>query len=215
MKAYFHRLFTLVSGLFLLAVGIVITIQANIGYAPWEVFHAGLALQTSMSIGTISILAGLVILIGALLLQERIGVGTIANMILVGLFIDMIISWAIIPLNANFFIGVIMLFGGFFILAFGSYYYIKSAFGSGPRDSLMVALNRKTKLPIGFCRIIIELTSTLVGWLLGGQVGIGTLIAVLASGFCVQLVFSWLKFDAAAVKHQSLRETLKLIKTKK
>lgn len=215
MKAYLLRLLSLFAGLFLFAWGIVITIQANIGYAPWEVFHAGLALQTSMSIGTVSILVGLFFLFVVIWLREKIGIGTIANMILIGLFVDLIISWALIPLNHSFFSGVVMLFVGFFIIALGSYHYIKSAFGSGPRDSLMVALNRKTKLPIGFCRLAIELTATIMGWLLGGQIGLGTLIAVIASGFCVQLVFSCLRFDAAAVKHETLGETVRRVKPKK
>jgi uncharacterized membrane protein YczE len=99
------------------------------------------------------------------------------------------------------------LIAGLFILSLGSYFYIKSAFGAGPRDNLMIVLNRKTKLPVGVCRSIVELSVTLAGWILGGMVGIGTVISVVAVGFCIQITFAAFKFDAAAVEHETLKET--------
>ena len=100
-----------------------------------------------------------------------------------------------------------MLISGLFVIAIGSYFYIKSAFGVGPRDNLMVVLARKTKLPVGVCRFAIELAVTLIGWLLGGMVGIGTVISVIAIGFCIQITFKVFKFDVTAVKHETLRDT--------
>lgn len=209
MKQFYIRLLRLIVGLFLYSLGIVITIRANIGYAPWEVFHAGLANTVGINIGTASIITGVVIVVAALLLGEKVGLGSILNMILIGLFIDALLSINLIPLADNFVLGIIMLIAGLFVIAFASYFYINSAFGAGPRDSLMVALTRITKLPVGICRGAIEVLAVLAGWRLGGMVGAGTVISALAIGACIQITFKLLKFDAAKVKHETLDQTIK------
>ena len=183
MKKFVFRILNMSVGLVLYALGIVLTINANIGYGPWEVFHAGLAKQTGSTIGITSIVAGIVILIIVTLFKEEFGLGTIASMILTGLIIDLVIELNIIPIPSNFIIGIIMLVAGLFIVSVGSYFYIKAAFGAGPRDNLMVVLARITKLPIGVCRGIVELVVTFIGWVLGGMVGIGTIISGFAIGF--------------------------------
>ena len=144
-----------------------------------------------------------------LLLGEKVGLGSILNMILIGLFIDALLGINLIPLADNFVLGSIMLIAGLFVIAFASYFYINSAFGAGPRDSLMVALTRITKLPVGICRGVIEVLAVLAGWRLGGMVGAGTVISALAIGVCIQITFKLLKFDAAKVKHETLDQTLK------
>lgn len=104
-----------------------------------------------------------------------------------------------------------MLIAGLFIIALATYYYIGSGFGAGPRDSLMVALTRKTGLSIGICRGTIELLAVFIGWTLGGMAGIGTVISAFAMGFCVQITFKMLKFDATKVNHETLDQTYKLV----
>jgi len=207
MKIFIIRLLNMITGLFLYALGIVLMINANIGYAPWEVFHVGLANTIGLSIGVTSIIAGIVIVIIVTVLGEELGLGTICSMILTGVFIDVIFFICIIPKTNNFLIGIIMLIAGLFILALGSYFYIKSAFGVGPRDNLMVVLAKKTKMPVGLCRGIIELLVTVIGWILGGMVGIGTVVSVIAIGFCVQITFYVLKFDVTKINHENLKET--------
>ena len=201
------RLFILIVGTFLFALGIVLTIKANIGYAPWEVFHVGLALTTGMSIGVASIVVGVVVVVIVTLCGEKIGLGTLCSMILTGVFIDLIIMLDMIPLAVNLTAGIAMLIAGLMIISMGTYFYIKSAFGAGPRDNLMVVLNRKTKLPAGVCRSIVELSVTLVGWLLGGMVGTGTVISVFAIGLCIQVTFAVFRFDPAAVEHETFKQT--------
>jgi uncharacterized membrane protein YczE len=201
-------------GLLFFAIGVVITIRANIGYAPWDVFHVGLTKMTGLSLGTISILVGFAVLVIVSLFREKLGLGTVCNMVLIGLFIDLIID--IIPTAENHITGTIMLLLGLFTVAIGTYFYIKSGFGVGPRDNLMVVLTRITKLPTGLCRGIVELIVTIGGWLLGGMVGYGTVISVVAIGFFIQIVFKIFRFDVTAVKHETLRETylaLRRIKT--
>jgi uncharacterized membrane protein YczE len=216
MKHFFIRFLNMLFGLVLYAFGIILTMKANLGYAPWEVFHAGLANVTGLSIGITSIIAGIVIVIIVTVSGEKLGLGTLASMILTGVFMDIILWLNIIPTASNFTVGVIMLIAGLFVISIGSYFYMKSAFGVGPRDNLMVVLTRKAKIPIGICRGAVELSVTLVGWLLGGMVGIGTIISMLAIGFCIQITFKLLRFDVTAVKHETLSATYTaLIKQKK
>jgi len=212
MRQFVFRFINLMFGLFLYALGIVVTLRANIGYAPWDAFHAGLSQKAGFSFGTASILVG--IFVGALVmaLGEKIGLGSILNMVLIGVIIDIIMFTGILPLAQNYVSGIVMLLVGLFIIAVGTYFYIKSGFGAGPRDSLMVVLNRKTRIPVGVCRIMVELTVTIAGWALGGMVGIGTVISALAIGFFVQLVFAVLKFKPASVQHETLRQTYENLK---
>lgn len=211
MKEFLIRFSRLILGLFLYAVGIVVTMSAHIGYAPWDVFHVGLGKVAGMSIGNASIITGLVIGIITIILGEKLGLGTILNMVLIGFFLDIIMKLHIIPVLDNMFLGIIMLIVGLFIISLASYFYIGSSFGAGPRDSLMVALTRKTGLSVGLCRGSIELIAAIVGWLLGGMLGIGTVISALAIGFCVQTSFKLLKFDATLVKHETLDVTYKML----
>lgn len=206
------RLGRLVCGLFLYALGIVVTMRANIGYAPWEVFHAGLGKTLGISIGSASILVGLALVLVALMLGERPGLGTILNMILIGIFMDLIIRLGPIPVVQGWPAGIAVLVLGLFIISLASYFYIGSGFGAGPRDALMVALTRVTRLPIGLNRGLIELSATFIGWALGGMAGIGTVIAGLAIGFCIQLSFRILKFRPTQVVHTSLGELYRLLR---
>ena len=197
----------MITGLFLYALGIVITMKANVGFAPWEVFHAGIAKTTGLTIGSVSIFIGLIIIIIVMILKEQVGIGTILNMLLIGIFMDIILYVNIIPVSRNFFPGLLMLIIGLFTISTGSYFYIKTGFGAGPRDSLMVALARRTRIPVGICRSLIELSVTFFGWLLGGMVGIGTVISVIGIGFCIQITFKIFRFQVTEVKHESLRDT--------
>lgn len=211
MKQFCIRFLRLIFGLFLYSFGTVITLNADIGYAPWEVFHVGLAKTTGISIGTASIITGFFIIIINILLKEKLGIGTILNMILIGSFLDLIIGFHIIPHAVNLLSGIIMLITGLFVIAIASYFYIGSAFGAGPRDSLMVALARITEFPVGLCRGIIESIVVLAGWKLSGTVGIGTIISAFSIGFCIQITFKLLKFDPTKIEHETIEKTYKMI----
>jgi len=203
MTEYILRFLKLNFGLFLYGLGIIVTMRANVGYAPWEVLHSGISQTLGVSIGLVNTAVGAVIVAIVFLLGEKIGLGTIFNMFVIGLFMDLIIFLDVIPLFNNFWIGTLVLILGLFIISFGTYFYISSAFGAGPRDSLMVAVTRKTGLPVGLCRGILEVSVVLIGWFLGGMVGFGTVISAFAIGFCVQITFKLLKFDPTQVKHET------------
>ena len=201
----FARITRLIFGLFLYALGIAVTIQAQVGYAPWDVLHVGLAKTMGITIGQASILVGVVLVVVALISKESVGLGTLLNMVLIGVFFDLIMSLDLIPTADQMIYGVGMLLIGLMIISFASYFYIGAGLGAGPRDSLMVVLARKTHLPIGFCRGAIEVLAVAIGWKLGGMVGIGTVIAAFAIGFCIQITFWALKFDPKKVEHKALR----------
>lgn len=213
-RNFLKRLIILHIGLFLYSLGIALSLKAQIGYAPWEVLHVGMAKTFGMSIGEISIIVGFLILLVTAYCGEDIGIGTISNMIVIGLVLDLILYLDFLPVAGNMFFGLLMLITGLFTIALGSYFYIASAFGAGPRDGLMVLLTRKTGLPIGVCRGAIELTAVVIGWYLGGLVGIGTVVSAFMIGFCVQITFKLLDFDPTKIHHERLQETYKSFRRK-
>jgi hypothetical protein len=214
LETYFKKISKLLFGLFLYGFGLVLSIQANIGLAPWDTFNVGISHVTKISIGNASIIVGIIILIlVVVLLKEKIGLGTILNTILIGIFIDLIQSVNIIPSMNNFFYGILMLLAGQFIVSLATYFYISTGFGCGPRDSLMVALGKKfPRIPIGLIRGIIESVVLIAGWGLGAKVGLGTVIAVFGMGFIMQTTFKLLNFNIRTVVHESIFETTATIK---
>ena len=210
MNEYTRRIFKLNSGLFFVALGIAMTIKAHIGYGPWEVFHAGLAQTFNISMGLASILDGLVIGVIILIAGERIGIGTVLNMVMIGLWIDLILP--LLKEQQTFKEGFIFLAMGLFVISYGLYFYMSAGLGAGPCDSLMVALTRLTKLPIGINRGSIEVIVVILGWSLGGMIGPGTVISAIGLGFCIQTTFKLLKFDAIEIKHETIRDTYRFMK---
>lgn len=200
------RLIRLIFGLFLYALGVVMQIQAHIGYAPWDIFHVGVSKTIGLSIGQVTILVGLIIVVIDWLLKERLGIGTIANMLLVGTFVDIIMNTGLIPQMNSMLSGIALLLAGMVVICFGMYFYVGSAFGAGPRDTLMVAINRRLGIPVGAARSLMELTAAIAGWLLGGMLGIGTLIAVAGIGVAIQIVFRLLKFQPKDVVHETFAD---------
>ena len=208
-REYSRRLGQLLSGIVVTAVGIVMTLQANVGLEPWSVLQQGLTLTFGITFGLASILVGTTVILIAVLCGERIGAGTFINIILCGVFMDGLLALGWLPKMTGLASGVVMLLAGLEVLALGTWMYMRSALGSGPRDALMVALARKTGRSVGLCRASVELAVFLAGWFLGGQVGIGTLISALGLGMLFNLNFALLHFDAAALHQEEIMETLR------
>jgi uncharacterized membrane protein YczE len=206
------RVAQLIWGLFLYAVGIVLTVHANLGAAPWDVFHLGLSRITGITLGMTSIAVGIVIVAVSVLMKEHVGFGTLSNMILIGAFIDVLRFGGIIPEAHTFLPGLVMMIAGLFVIAVASFFYMGAGYGAGPRDTLMVVLARRTGRSVGLCRAIIEGTALVCGWLLGGHAGIGTVISAFGIGFAVQIVFTLLKFDVRAVRQETFAETFARLK---
>lgn len=208
MKTYGVRILRLIWGLFLFALGVVLSVQANIGLAPWETLHMGLSNRLGISFGTVVILVGLIILLADVLMGEKIGLGTVLNVVCVGFIIDTINALGVIPMLHSTPLGVLMLLAGLICIALGSYWYIGSGFGAGPRDSLMIALKKRLpRVPVGVVRGGVEGVVLVCGYLLGAKVGLGTVISVFGIGVTIQTVFRLFRFDVRAVCHESLSET--------
>lgn len=210
MNNYRKRTIKLIFGLFLYSLGIFLSIQANIGLAPWDAFSMGWSHLTHLSYGNIAVIASFIIIAIDYLLKEKIGFGTILNAILIGKFVDLIEFFDIIPIMSNFWFGLLMLLLGQTLISVASYFYIGAALGCGPRDALMVALGKRMpKVPIGIIRGLIEGTVLCIGWLLGAKVGIGTVITVFGIGLILQLTFKLLRFDVTNIKHEDVTDTVK------
>jgi len=211
MTNFVKRIFKLFFGLFLSTLGIIMTMKANLGFILWDVLHQGVANTVGMTVGRVIILIGLIICIICLFLGEKFGFGTITNIIFIGLFIDILLSFDFIPQMKEYITGIAMMMAGLFTVAFGTYFYISSGFCAGPRDNLMVAIERKTGLAVGLCRGLLEVSAVFSGWFLGGSVGIGTILSAFGISFCIQIVFSLMKFDPTKIDHESLITTSKFL----
>lgn len=208
---YLLRLARLVMGLFIYALGVVVQIKAHVGYAPWDIFHTGLASTLGLTLGQVSIGVGMIIVVVDILLKEKIGLGTFFNMFLIGLFIDLIMKLDFIPQSSSPWSGYPMLILGLFLLSFGLYFYMSSAFGAGPRDTLMVAIHRRLGVSVGLAKAMIEITVAFLGWRLGGMLGLGTVIAASLIGVVLQFVLRLMRFEPKNVTHETLKDTMRLL----
>lgn len=205
------RLVRMAAGLFFFAVGIVMTINANIGLAPWDVFHQGLSHVMGITMGQASIVVGAVVVVVDYFMGEKIGWGTLGNMVLIGLFIDLLMLNNLIPHMQFFWAGVLQMVVGLFVIGVASFLYIGAGIGCGPRDGLMVALLKKTGRSVSLIRGMLEGGALVLGWLLGGTAGVGTVITAFLTGPMVQLSFKILRFDVKTVRHSYIDEDMKAL----
>jgi uncharacterized protein len=212
MKKEILKYLKLFLGLFVCALGIIVIIKSNLGFSPWDVLHQGISKITNITIGQASIFVGFIVITLDFFLGERIGSGSILNIIFFGTFMDLILYLDIVPLSNNLYIGVFMMFLGIFILSLGCYLYISTGLGCGPRDALMVALTKKTKFSVGTVRNIIEISVLVTGYLMGGYAGVGTIITALFTGSFIQGVFKLFKFDVKSVIHRDVKTEVILLK---
>jgi uncharacterized membrane protein YczE len=178
------RLARLMFGLTLFGIGLAFMVIADLGLSPWDVFHQGISFHTGIPIGTVVIITGFLVLLLWIPLKERIGIGTVANAIVIGLVLDGMLL--ILPETLeNMILRWVAMLGGVLLVAIGSGFYIGAGLGPGPRDGLMTGL-AKRGIPIAWARAGIEITALIAGWLLGGTVGIGTVIFAFGMGPLVQ-----------------------------
>lgn len=208
MRNAIWKVFRLMAGLFLYSLGIAFTVNARLGLAPWDVFHQGMSIQFGISMGVAIQIAGAAVLILGLLLHERIGLGTIANVYFIGMFLDLIQQFGLVPLYQGLLPRSLMMLTGMIIISLATYLYLGAELGSGPRDGLMVALTKVLKLPVGVIRGTLELIVLVAGYLMGGSVGWGTLIMALGMGLFIQIIFSLLKFDVRQIQHHTLDQDI-------
>jgi len=212
MKKEILKYLKLFLGLFVCSLGIIVIIKSNLGFSPWDVLHQGISKISNLTIGQASIFVGFIVITLDFFLGERIGSGSILNIVFLGTFMDLILYLDIVPLSSGIFTGIFMMFLGIFILSVGCYLYISTGLGCGPRDALMVALTKKTKFSVGTVRNIIEISVLITGYLMGGYAGVGTIITAIFTGSFIQGVFKLFKFDVKSVVHRDIKSEAILLK---
>ena len=194
-------------GLLVFAFGVHLTIWANIGLAPWDCLGMGISYHTPLNYGLSMTTMAVIILCVDLLLKERIGFGTIIDALLTGNMVQMYNDLNPFPLNNNLFIGILAMLVGFVFMALGMWLYMRCEQCCGPRDALLVGLGKRMpKVPIGLVEILLWCVVLLAGWVLGGPVGIGTVISTFGAGFVMQLVYNIIHFDPRNCRHRDVFE---------
>ena len=202
--------------MFINGLGVYLTIQANIGAGPWDVLNLGLSKTLGILYGTASITTGYIFLGIDILLREPIGIAMFIDALVVGKAVDFFNMIHVIPPCRSFWTGIPVMLIGLTIMAYTQYGYMIASLGCGPRDTLLVGLaKRARRIPIGAVSIALLSFATFIGWLLGGPVGVGTLICAFCAGPIMQIAFHTVHFDATLVRHQHLADSMRTILSRK
>lgn len=180
-----RRIIQLLVGLALYGAGCALTVEAGLGVDPWTVLAQGLSIRTGVGIGWVTNILGFFVLLLWIPLHQKPGIGTIANIFLVGTSMQFVLN--VMPPVSGLLAQIAVLLGGIVLVAIASGLYIGARFGPGPRDGLMTGMNARLGWPIWMCRAIVEITVLSVGWLLGGTVGVGTVLFAVLIGPLVHL----------------------------
>lgn len=196
-------------GFFLYAVGILLALYSRLGMSPWDVFHLGIVNHSVLSLGQASQVVGLVIILLSVFLGVVPGIGSILNMIFIGFFVDLLDHIGIINTPDSIFGCVLMLLAAIIIMEFATYFYLRVELGAGPRDGLMEGLVRRLNKPVWLTRGSIEITVLLIGFFMGGPVGIGTLLLAFLIGPSIQFAFKIGQYDSKKTKHVNIVDLFK------
>ncbi|AMA72150.1 MULTISPECIES: YczE/YyaS/YitT family protein [Aneurinibacillus] len=185
---YLTRFILFIAGLFILSLGVVIMMQAGLGVNSWDVLHIGLTQMTSLSMGTWVQIVGIIVIALTCYLERKFpSVGTVLNIVLIGFFINWILSLHIITSLHNFWLNLIMLIFGIVLMGFGAGMYVASGLGAGPRDGLTLVLSDRLGWSISRVRTMLEGIALFLGWLVHGPIFIGTLLSVFLIGPVMQV----------------------------
>lgn len=218
-RRYSGKLLRMVIGFSFIALGVVIAKQSYC-LSPWNVLNDGLAYTFPITIGQANITVGMTILvINLLFLHETFGVGTVLNIWLVGVITDQLMrlntAWDILPKIHSVPLQILFCLASLLSNALGIYFYMSARMGAGPRDTVIVFLTKHLPMPVGLCKLLLEATACLVGWLIGGEVGIGSLISVLCGGPILQQVFRLFHFNVKQLRGENISDTWQILRGKK
>jgi uncharacterized membrane protein YczE len=200
-----RRIVQLLVGLVSYGVAISLMVRGAVGVPPWDVLTQGLVLQTGLPFGVLTNIIGALVLLLWIPIRQKPGVGTIANVLLVGPSIEL--GLAFVPVPTELWQQVLLFLGGLALLSIASGLYLGARFGPGPRDGLMTGIHHRWGFKIWWVRSAIELTVLSIGWLLGGNVGLGTLAFALLVGPMVAVTLPLLRVREPATTASSLAET--------
>lgn len=172
-------------GLILFGLGEGLLIVSFTGASPWSVLAQGISLNVNLSIGTITLLISIGVLFLWIFLDQKPGIGTVLNAVIISVMIDLCINF--VPTPSSYIYQLVLAICSVLLVGLGGGIYLVANLGPGPRDGLMIGLQKKTNLPIALVRALLEITVVTIGWYLGGVVGIGTLFFAFGIGPCVAL----------------------------
>lgn len=205
-------LFRVLFGLVIYSFGVYLTIYANIGLAPWDCLGMGIAKHTPLNYCSSMVLIGVCAIVIQLILRERIGFATLFDALITGRLTQFFIDISPYPENHSLWLGIVFMLFGFLFIALGMYVYMSAECGCGPKDGLLIAIGKRLpKIQIGVVEMFLWAVVTLIGWLLGGSVGIGTLLSIFAAGFVMHIFYDMIGFEPRKLKHKSLKETVKML----
>ena len=211
-KSIFSNIVLAAAALFVNGFGVYLTIHADIGAGPWDVFNLGLSNTFGILYGTASILVSTAILCIDISLKEPIGIAMFIDAVVVGKSVDFFEYVDIIPQPANVLGGVIMIFAGLTVMGYTQFLYMCAALGCGPRDTLLLGITKRlTHIPIGVISIGLLSAATFIGYLLGGKVGMGTIICAFCSGPIMQFAFYTMHFEAEKICHHRLQDSIRVV----
>lgn len=191
-------------GFFLAAAAILFALYSRLGMSPWDVFHMGIVNHSILSLGQTSQLVGLGIIMLSISLKVIPGIGSVLNMIFVGIFIDLLNRTGMFKTPENMLEKILMLIASILLMGLATYFYLRVELGAGPRDGLMEGLVVKLNKPVWLIRGSLEISAVVIGFFLGGPVGIGTLLSAVAIGPAVELAFKIGKYDSRKAHHLNL-----------
>ncbi len=213
VKTFFLECLKIVAGLIVFSFGVHMTIYANIGLAPWDCLGMGIARHTPLNYGVSMTLIAVTILVIDIFLKEKIGFGTIIDAFLTGNCVQTFNSLNKLPENNSVWLGICIMLAGFVFMALGMWIYMSARHCCGPRDALLVGLGKRMpKIPIGIVEVLLWAVVLLIGYLLGGPVGIGTLISTFGAGLVMQLVYNIIRFEPRKLIHRDVFTALKELK---
>lgn len=198
-----ERIVQLLVGLFLYGVALGLMVSGGIGVAPWDVLALGIAGNAGIGYGVVTVLVSVLVLLLWIPLRQRVGLGTLLNALLVGPSADLALF--VLPVPPSVWVGAPMFVAGLLLLAFATGLYIAADFGPGPRDGLMTGLVGRTGWPVWLVRTLIEGSVLLIGFLLGGPVGVGTVLFAFGVGPLIGWFLPWTTRVRAARSRQLAR----------
>ena len=215
VKRTLHDCLRILIGLLIYSFGVYLTIYANICLAPWDCLGMGIAKHTPLTYGGVMVLIGVTAILIQLLMKERIGFATVFDALLTGNLVQWFLSGSSHLRSQSIWLNVAFMLAGFLLISVGTWVYMRAEMGCGPKDGLLIAIGKRLpNVPIGVVEILLWAVVTVFGWLLGGTVGIGTVISTFGAGGIMHLFYSVVHFEPRKLKHRSLTETVKLLSGK-
>lgn len=213
-EPFLFRLFQLVLGLVIVGIALYMILRADIGLGPWDALAMAVSYHLPVTYGQAVQLIGAVVLVIDLLLREKIGLGTLADVLIVGWVIDLMVYWDPMPVCETLPGICVAMIAAMLLLGVGQFLYMRAGLSCGPRDAMTVGVaKRLRKLSVGVVQSIIMVGAAAAALIMGGPIGAGTVVVAFLSGPAAQLVFRLCRFEPRDVRHEGMFQTLEQLKT--